>query len=82
MEGLLLKYQIKKIDGTPVNPKAKYFVLRYDENMEDKKFLHASRKALLEFCDQMMLVNRKLSGELRSALIKEMIKANKTHKNI
>ncbi|MCK5609272.1 hypothetical protein KAR91_45780 [Candidatus Pacearchaeota archaeon] len=30
--GLRLKYQIIKTSGKPVDPKAKYFVLRYDED--------------------------------------------------
>ena len=74
MEGLLPKYRITKTDGTPVNPKAKYFVLRYDGNMKDKEFLRASRRGLIEFCNQMMPINEVLSQELRSEVTKEMLK--------
>lgn len=30
--GYYLKYRIEKADGTPVDPNAKYFVLRYDNS--------------------------------------------------
>lgn len=74
MEGLLPKYRITKADGTPVNPKAKYFVLRYDRNMKDKKFLTASRVALSKFCSLMIPINPILSKELYNDIADEVIK--------
>ena len=37
MDELYEKYVIMKIDGTPIDPDARYFVLRYD-NDEDALF--------------------------------------------
>jgi len=34
MQGIYEKYVIQKVDGSPPDPKARYFVLRYD-NDED-----------------------------------------------
>ena len=74
MEGLLPKYRITKADGTPVNPKAKYFILRYDDDMKDKEFLRASRKALFKFCFLMIPINPILSKELYDDIVNEVIK--------
>ena len=74
MEGLKKKYIISKTNGQIVNPKAKYIVLRYDENMEDKKFLTASRRALSKFCLEMNEINPQLSKELWDDMSNEIIK--------
>ena len=46
-KGLYQKYIIQKTDGSPVDPMAKYFVLRYDKLDDD--FGRFSRRALFEF---------------------------------
>ena len=74
MEGLILKYRITKADGTPVNPKAKYFVLRYDANMKDKEFLKASCKALQNFCIDIVNQNPILGKELWCDIADETFK--------
>lgn len=45
-KGLYQKYVISKTDGTPVDEKAKYFVLRYDPYGDDPIHIEACRKAL------------------------------------
>jgi len=47
-EGLYQKYNIEKSDGTPVDPKAQYFVLRVDG---DEPHIKASHKALRAYCE-------------------------------
>lgn len=74
MEGLKKKYIINKADGSPMNPNAKYFILRYDEGMKDKKFLSCSRRALFEFCLDMIPINPLLSQELYNDITNETIK--------
>jgi len=45
MPGLYGKYTIGKSDGTPVDPNAKYIVLRYDAGSDDE----LARMALLRY---------------------------------
>lgn len=45
-KGLYGKYIISKSDGSEVDPKAQYFVLRLDENQKDENHLRACRKAI------------------------------------
>ena len=73
MEGLIPKYRIEKTDGSSINPKAKYFVLRYDANMKDKEFLKASQKALGKFILEIRESNHLLSVDLNNDLQREML---------
>lgn len=41
MKGLYNKYKIEKADGTPVDPKAKYFVLRVDKDPHARAAMRA-----------------------------------------
>ena len=50
--GLINKYIIFKSDGRPVDSKAEYFVLRYDENQRDKIHMQACRKALKVYAEE------------------------------
>lgn len=72
-EGLKSKYIISKADGTPIDPKAKYFVLRYDQHMKDKGFLKASRLALARFCREIVLTFPALSQELWESFTGEVL---------
>lgn len=72
-EGLKNKYIISKADGTPIDPKAKYFVLRYDQHMKDKVFLRASRLALSHFCREILSSFPLLSKELWESFTNEII---------
>jgi len=74
MEGLKQKYILKKTNGKSIDPKAKYFVIRYDEGMKDKAFLRANRRALIKFTNEIFTENEKLSLELRSDITQEMLK--------
>jgi len=57
MEGWKLKYLIHKADGSEVDPKAEYFVLRLDKDQ------HA-RKAALAYAESIGPENPKLAGDL------------------
>jgi len=47
MAGLYDKYKIEKADGKPIDPKAKYFVLRIDTDIHARVALRAYRDSLL-----------------------------------
>lgn len=55
--GLYRKYIIQKVDGTPVEPMAEYFVLRVDKDP------HA-RKALITYAKSVMEENPKFASEI------------------
>ncbi len=61
-KGLYGKYIIEKANGEPLDPEAKYFVLRYDKGTKDS----AAKEAMWRYaflCED---------DELRVALIKEL----------
>lgn len=55
---LYSKYKVEKTDGTPIDPSAKYFVLRYDFKSKD----HNARKVLKEYA--YLTQNRELQEDL------------------
>jgi hypothetical protein len=61
MKGLYQKYDVKKTDGTPVDPNAEYFVLRVDKDP------HA-RKAVRVYASSIRSENPTLMNELRAWL--------------
>ncbi len=67
-EGLKSKYLIQKTSGKPINPNAKYFVLRYDEEQKDENFLRASRKALSVFADEIEDTVPELAIDIRESI--------------
>ena len=73
-KGLINKYNIEHTDGSPVNPNAKYFVLRYDGEMSDKVFLRANRLAISKFVKEISSHNLNLSQELWDDLANEIMK--------
>ena len=46
MRGIYGKYKISKADGTPVDPEAKYFVLRYDKDKHARVALEAYARSI------------------------------------
>jgi hypothetical protein len=63
-KGLYDKYLVQKADGSPVEPGAKYFVLRYD-NDRDALFaamMWAARKGNWELVEELSLTANKVSG--------------------
>lgn len=48
MKKLYSKFDIQKVDDTPIDPHAQYFVLRIDTD-------HASRVAMLAYANEMAL---------------------------
>lgn len=57
--GLRQKYIISKVSGNPVDPKAKYFVLRYDEDPHAvaaiKAYIKSIRRENLELARDLEL---------------------------
>jgi hypothetical protein len=58
MKGLFNKYKIEKADGSPIDPKAVYFVLRLDTDP------HA-RAALFEYMKSVSRDNPELANQIR-----------------
>ncbi len=72
-KGLYHRYEVKKVSGRPINPKAKYFVLRYDKNGDDLNHIRACQTALLVYAQ---IINNHiplLSEDLKRDLKKESI---------
>ena len=71
-EGLFGKYLIRKADGTPLAPEAKYFVVRYDAAAIDG---HVGRSALVYYCHQLGDDCPKLKADLMAEISAETDKA-------
>src|SRR6187401_1233276 len=50
--GLYNRYKVSKTDGTPIDPKAVYFVLRLDGHGHDREHIEACRIAALKWCHE------------------------------
>ncbi len=50
-DGIKMKFHIRKADGSPISPEACYFVLRLDGEVSDENFMHASRRAMRVFAE-------------------------------
>ena len=57
MKGLYVKYEVEKVDGTPIDDNAQYFVLSPDTDR------HA-RIALAAYAESVRMEDPQLSGEL------------------
>lgn len=66
--GLIEKYHISKVDGTPIDEKARYFVLRYDPYQEDSEHMFACRKALMKYADEIENHLPKLAEDIRNVI--------------
>lgn len=64
--GLHRRYDVRKADGTPVDPNAEYFVLRLDEGGKDPAHVAASRKALMTYADEIEKHLPQLAADLRA----------------
>jgi len=62
------KYIIQKSDGSPVDPEARYFVLRYDHKGKDSKI---ARSAISFYASSIFHANRKFHDELTEAISEE-----------
>jgi len=67
--GLRDKYVVTKVDGSPVDPGAKYFVLRYDLDGDPY-----ARKALRQYADFLYRVNPELATDIIAACYAEDVK--------
>lgn len=59
MKGLFGKYIIQKANGEPIDPEAKYFVLRYDKASKD----YHAKEILFEYARR--TGNKKLEQDLK-----------------
>lgn len=66
--GLHKRYEISKIDGTPVDDEAEYFVLRLD-NMGDPEHVAASRRAIAEYANAIEHTMPMLAHDLRARYV-------------
>ena len=64
-EGLHARYRVEKADGTPVDSRAEYFVLRLDDHGSDPKHIAAGRKAVLTYADEIEDHLPELAKDLR-----------------
>ena len=62
--GLHIRYIISKADGSPVNPKNKYFVLKI-EGEGHPEHIRACRIALLKYADEIEAYLPQLAKEIR-----------------
>lgn len=74
--GLYDKYIIQHSDGSPVDPTAKYFVLRYDG---PSFWAWACRAALFTLARLLRLTYPQLSEDIQIALKEESGKAGEIH---
>lgn len=63
------KYNIQKADGSPVDPKAKYFVLRYDARGDP-----VARAAMRAYAVNVQSVNPRLAKDILERVVKEQKK--------
>ena len=66
--GLHLRYIIKKANGEPIDPRARYFVLRFDRHGDDPKHIAACQKALLVYAAEIEPHLPQLAFELGCAV--------------
>jgi hypothetical protein len=66
--GLHLRYIVTKASGEPVDPRARYFVLRFDRHGDDPAHVAACRKALRVYAAEIFPHLPRLSLELYAAI--------------
>lgn len=62
--GLHHRYNVKKADGTPVDPENEYFLLKL-KGKGSKGHIEASRKAILKYADEIEFHKPKLANDIR-----------------
>lgn len=70
-QGLYNKFIISKVDGSPIDPKAKYIILRYDA---DSKDFGPSQAAIRKYTEQIKQTNLQFATDLTNELDKEYLK--------
>jgi len=63
--GFHQRFNLSKVDGTPIDPEAVYFVLRLDGKGRDPKHIAACRKAALAYADAIESSLPVLASDLR-----------------
>ena len=63
-KGIINKYVISKVDGSPVDENAEHFVLRLDAGGSDPKHIEACRKAIVAYARAIKNHLPKLSEEI------------------
>ena len=72
-KGLYNRYKVEKTDGTPIDSKAKYFVLRYDKDGSDPEHVKACQRGLLEYARAIASHLPVLAGDILHELAKNRI---------
>ena len=76
-EGLRRTYDVRKANGSPVSPNAKYFVLRYDqeeiEDEQERAHRDACRAAMQVYADHIESTLPMLAGDIRQELQDESV---------
>lgn len=65
-DGLHKKYIISKTDGSNVDERAEYFVLRLDDHSKDPAHVQACRKAILTYATEIQAHLPKLADDIRA----------------
>lgn len=64
--GLHIRYNVAKANGSPTDPRAEYFVLRLDQFGDDPSHTAASRKAVLKYADEIESTIPELAKDIRA----------------
>ena len=68
--GLIGKYYLEKANGKPIDPEAKYFILRYDDKGNDPIHISACQKALAVYANEIRNHLPVLANDLDNELLK------------
>ena len=72
-KALYNRYKVEKTSGKPTDPKAKYFVLRYDKHGSDKVHIAACQLALRVYAEAIQGHLPVLSVDLKEELKREKV---------
>ena len=79
-QGLFGKFILKKADGSPISPNAKYLVLRYDANND--KDGNACRKAIITYARAISKSDPTFATDLLEEMTKETCKSFTQNKDL
>lgn len=66
--GLHRRYVVQKTSGEPVDPRARYFVLRFDNHGDDPKHIAACQKAMLTYAREIAPHMPQLALEIQTEI--------------
>ena len=74
-KGLYNRYIVSKANGKPIDPEAKYFVMRYDADGKDAIHTRACRKAIMVYAMAISAHLPELSIDLHKVVSEEANRA-------